>query len=125
MNCHEFRQSLFAYTEHQLGDGERATLEGHAQACSGCGDLLQRASELTCKDFVAFLQAHLDDELEPEQARVFRRHLEFCPPCVDYLDAYEKTVSLGREVCQADGGLPEEVPEQLIRAVLEAQRRAT
>ncbi len=123
MNCADYKKSLYDFVEGQLDEGASADVEGHASACPPCGDLLQRWREMTCRQLVGFLQDFLDGELEAEQARVFRRHLEFCPPCVDYLDGYEKTVALGKEVCRADGKMPEQVPEQLIRAVLDAQRR--
>ena len=78
---------------------------------------------MTCRELVDFLMAYLDDELPEAQRAEFREHLGACPPCVTYLDTYRETVRLGREVCAApDGPVPEDVPEQLVAAILRARR---
>ena len=61
--------------------------------------------------------------LPEEQARTFREHMDECPPCINYLESYRETVRLGREVCRgADDAIPDDVPEQLVQAVLAARR---
>ena len=78
---------------------------------------------MTCREFVEFLMAYLEDELASDQLAAFRQHLEDCPPCVTYLDTYRETVRLGREVCaDLDGPVPDDVPEALVTAILEARR---
>ena len=78
---------------------------------------------MNCREFVDFLMAYLDGELPEVQANAFRQHMSDCPPCVTYLDTYRETVRLGGEVC-ADpaGAIPEDVPEELVQAVLAARR---
>ena len=71
---------------------------------------------------VNFLMAYLDEELSPEQRRVFDEHLEQCPPCVVYLDTYREATALGRSVCANDDPVPDEVPEELVQAILGARR---
>jgi anti-sigma factor (TIGR02949 family) len=77
---------------------------------------------VNCREFVDFLMAYLDGELEPTQAEVFRRHMRACPACVDYLDTYRQTIELGRGICETpDAAVPDDVPEALVRAILAAR----
>ncbi len=79
---------------------------------------------MTCKEFIDFLMAYLDGELEAETARVFEEHMKLCPPCVDYLESYKVTVALGRKACaDEDAEVPPEVPEGLVKAILAARRK--
>lgn len=79
---------------------------------------------LTCREFADFLMAYLDGELPEEQRRAFEEHVAICPPCVHYVDTYKETVRLGRELCSEAGGPPpEDAPESLIQAILEARKR--
>jgi hypothetical protein len=41
---------------------------------------------------------------------------------VGYLESYRETIRLGREACEPDGPLPEEVPEELVEAILASRR---
>lgn len=78
--------------------------------------------EMTCREFVEFLMAYLDEELPGGQRRVFEGHLQDCPPCKTYLETYRETVELGRRVCDGEVAPPEDVPESLVRAILAARR---
>ncbi len=78
----------------------------------------------TCRDLADFLMDYLDGELPEVQRDEFERHLHACPPCVAYLETYKQTVRLGKSVCQGpDEPVPDDVPEQLVRAVLAARRK--
>ena len=79
---------------------------------------------MTCKEFVEFLWQYLEAELSESQRRTFDEHLADCPDCVSYLDSYRATVRLAR-AAQADdrAELPGDVPEELVRAILEARRK--
>ncbi len=77
---------------------------------------------MNCREFVDFLMQYIEDELPEEQAAVFRQHMLDCPPCETYLDTYRETVRLGRGVCREDESLPDDVPEALVAAILEARR---
>ena len=44
-----------------------------------------------------------------------------CPSCVDYLKTYEQTVRLAK-TCAGDP-MPDEVPESLVQAILEARKK--
>lgn len=79
---------------------------------------------MTCKEFIDFLMAYIEGELEPEAATVFEQHMQLCSPCVDYLESYRKTVELGRMVCvEDDADVPDDVPEGLVKAILEARKK--
>ena len=78
----------------------------------------------TCREVLDFLSAYLDGELAPEVRAGFERHLQLCPPCVEYLESYRETLRLEREAYDLDGPVPREVPEELVRAILESTRRA-
>ncbi len=81
---------------------------------------------VTCKELVDFIIDYLDGELPPGEREVFQSHLDECPPCRKYLDTYQTTIRLNREAFsigdRACGDVPE-VPEELIRAILDAKRR--
>jgi len=80
---------------------------------------------MTCREIVDFLMAYLDGELPAEQKALFEKHLGCCPPCVDYLESYRLTIRLEREACAGEGKGCEEVPEDLIRAILAARKQGS
>ena len=78
---------------------------------------------MTCSEFTEFLDRYIDGDLPPEEAREFERHLGVCRECVRYLDTYKRAVELGKDAFGGAGKeLPEDVPEDLIRAILAARR---
>lgn len=78
---------------------------------------------MNCQEFTDFLMTFLDGELEGERRRIFVRHLDECPPCVDYLETYRRTVELERTLCEhPDDPVPSDVPEELVTAILVARR---
>jgi anti-sigma factor RsiW len=78
---------------------------------------------ISCRDLVDFLRAYLDGELEAGERARFEAHLEICPDCVDYLDSYRETIGLAREAWHgAEEPALEEMPEELVRAILAARR---
>jgi anti-sigma factor RsiW len=77
---------------------------------------------MTCREFVDFLMDYLDGDLPRSQKLTFESHLQDCPECGVYLDTYRETVRLGKELlCPADDALPEEVPADLVEAILAAR----
>lgn len=78
---------------------------------------------MTCKEFVDFLMSYLDRELSEAAHSDFEGHIGDCPSCATYLDQYRETVRLGKTICADPAGpVPEDVPEQLVAAVLAARR---
>ncbi len=78
---------------------------------------------ITCQQLIDFIMSYLDDELPADQRAEFERHMAACPSCVDYLKTYETTVSLAK-TCAQDDAVPDEVPESLVQAILEARKKA-
>ena len=67
---------------------------------------------------------YMDRELSPAERAEFEGHISDCPPCEVYLDPYRDTVRLERELCpDPEGHVPEEVPEELVAAILAARAR--
>jgi anti-sigma factor RsiW len=77
---------------------------------------------ITCRELIDFLLDYLDGELADGVRRVFEAHLAECPPCRDYLASYRVTIRLAAD-CAAHEGDAEEMPEDLVRAVLAARPR--
>jgi anti-sigma factor RsiW len=82
-------------------------------------------NHMTCRDFVEFMMDYVSGALPEDVARQFETHIELCPPCVDFLKSYRTTVEMGRSLgcCDSDAPVPEDVPEELIQAILTAKRR--
>lgn len=74
---------------------------------------------LTCQELIGFLAAYVDGDLTAEERVRFDAHLAVCPHCVDYLRGYRESVRLGKAAF-AD---VDEVPEELVDAILAARRR--
>ena len=80
--------------------------------------------DLTCREFVEFLDDYLAHALAGEARSSFEKHLSDCPPCVAYLQTYEQAIRMGRAALKgSDEHVPEAVPEDLVRAILTARRR--
>ena len=79
---------------------------------------------ITCKEFEDFVLRYLDGELSGRQKAILKLHLAICRECRDYLAAYQRTVELGRGVFGSpEEPVPEDVPEDLVRAILDARGR--
>jgi anti-sigma factor RsiW len=80
---------------------------------------------VTCREFTAFLADYLAGELPSPQREAFHAHLAECPSCVAYMNTYQETILLGRAAFRpAEEDVPNDVPEELVQAILSARRRA-
>lgn len=78
---------------------------------------------MTCKDFIEFLLDYLEGGLPWAQKALFEEHLSVCSSCVAYLDNYRDVVELSKAaLCDPETPIPEEVPEDLVAAVLAARK---
>jgi anti-sigma factor RsiW len=69
---------------------------------------------ITCQELINYLIDYVSDDLTPEQKAHIDHHLEFCPPCVTYIDTYKTTIRLTR-------ALPmKPVPPELIARLKQA-----
>jgi anti-sigma factor RsiW len=71
---------------------------------------------MTCRECAELLMEFLSGELNAEQCERIRLHLEDCPPCAIYIETYQITIRLTRQLPY--GELPPEVAQRL-RAALE------
>jgi anti-sigma factor RsiW len=122
MNCADFHAHLHAYYVGTLTAVQRRGIEQHATACADCGRLYALAQELSCREFVEFLDDYVQGRLAPERRAVFERHIAICGDCTKYLDGYRKTLRATRAAAEQDAQEPPpSLPEDLIRAILEAR----
>ena len=71
---------------------------------------------LTCKEVNGFLEAYLDDSLDPDTQAQFERHIQRCETCRTYLEQYRTTIALVKEADPAaDSPVP---PEPLVKETL-------
>ena len=87
------------------------------------GTMLRRMpGMITCREFEEFVLRYLDGELPPRQVKRFEWHLRLCRECREYLAAYKHAVEIGQAVLgPAQDPVPDDVPEDLIKAVLESR----
>lgn len=123
MNCEELKALVFGYFEGVLSEEQRAAFDTHHQGCESCAEFVATAKSLNCQEFTEFLADYFDGDLSAGQKAVFGRHMDLCPPCREYLKSYEQTVHIGKQVCCEGQALPPDVPEKLVRAILEARKR--
>lgn len=83
--------------------------------------LLTSKPYITCRQLIDFMASYRDNELTPDQRTELDRHLAVCPSCVAYLKTYEQTVLLAK--ASIDDPVPDEIPEPLVKAILEARRK--
>jgi anti-sigma factor RsiW len=79
---------------------------------------------VTCRELADFIADYLSGELSADIRAAFDRHLALCANCRTYLASYEETVKLGKAAFDdGDADVPANVPEQLVRAILDAAAR--
>ena len=80
---------------------------------------------MTCREVYDFLDDYLGAELPESTRRDFVTHIDRCESCRRYLATYVKTrdVAIAAErASEKDDDAPSLPPEELIQAVLTAQR---
>ena len=75
-----------------------------------------------CKQVFALLSEYLDAELPAESCDQIRAHLADCPPCIEFLDSLQRTVSLCRE-CES-AAKPAPLSEEARKRMLAAWRNS-
>ena len=79
---------------------------------------------ITCREFEDFVQDYLADELPADEARRFERHMKICRECREYLAAYKVSLEVGQAALGPPAApVPDEVPEDLVKAVLDSRKR--
>jgi anti-sigma factor RsiW len=78
---------------------------------------------MTCREAMESLAEYLSDGLPSERRVAFDAHLATCPDCVAYLRSYAEAVQMAKGAFNRPEDLdPEDVPEELVRAILRARR---
>jgi anti-sigma factor RsiW len=81
---------------------------------------------MNCREFIEFLWQYLSAELSAEERAKFEAHLARCAPCVRYVQSYQETCRIGKlAFAPSEEPVPEEVPEELIQAILAAREKST
>ena len=75
---------------------------------------------ISCREVIDFLVDYLDGKLSPADLRRFERHLAVCESCVAYLQTYQQTVRLARDLDEET-----DLPEELVAAVLASRPRGS
>jgi hypothetical protein len=76
---------------------------------------------LTCRAVIGLLMEYLEQTLGADVVGPFETHLERCPPCRAYVNTYQKTQELTRQVTRVP--IPEDLKERLRLLLLEQLRR--
>jgi predicted anti-sigma-YlaC factor YlaD len=77
---------------------------------------------ITCEEFEEFIADYFEDDLSRKQKIIFEMHLRMCRECRDYLAAYRRTMEISHAIYEPDNvSMPEDIPEDLIKAVLDAR----
>ncbi|HZU36253.1 MAG TPA: zf-HC2 domain-containing protein [Gemmataceae bacterium] len=72
---------------------------------------------MTCRELIQLLIDFVSGELPPEHQALVQQHLQTCPPCVAYLQTYQHTIRLARQLpCQP---LPPDLDRRLRAALAE------
>lgn len=75
---------------------------------------------MTCREVTEFLREFVAGELPPEIQVEFDTHVTRCQDCVVFLDQYRATIVASRSAF----AIPDDVPEELVDAILRALDKA-
>jgi anti-sigma factor RsiW len=79
---------------------------------------------VTCQELIEFLDDYVSGNLAEASRNAFDAHLKTCPNCVNYLVSYQRTIEMSQKAFDAsEEPVPETVPEDLIKAIIEARRK--
>jgi anti-sigma factor RsiW len=80
---------------------------------------------ITCRQFEDFILSYFEGGLTDRERKLFEIHLKVCRECREYLAAYKASMEAAKQGLSDEAtALPDEVPEDLIAAVI-ASREAT
>jgi Putative zinc-finger len=70
---------------------------------------------MNCRECVELLLDFLAGDLDALHCEHIRQHLERCPPCIAYLESYEVTIRMTRQLTRTE--LPPAFAERLWKAM--------
>ncbi len=78
---------------------------------------------INCREFEEFLIDYFEDSLPKRQRLVFDIHMKICRECREYLVAFKRSIDVSKRVfADLDEELPDDVPEDLVRAIIDARK---
>ena len=78
---------------------------------------------ITCREFNDFIYEYVDGTLSEKQTVLFKRHMRICPMCRNFLKTYIATYKAEGQIFPYDDiDVPDEVPQELIDAILDIRR---
>ena len=83
--------------------------------------------QMTCAEFEEFVDSYVEGTLPYVTKVRFEMHMGACPMCRSYVAAYQMTKKLGKAVFdrEANESVPDDVPQDLIEAILEAKKKSS
>ena len=79
--------------------------------------------DMTCREFVEFIDRYLAGELSALQRLTFAIHMSLCRNCANYLRTYKQTIAASKAAfADPDAQVPSDVPEELVAAILAARK---
>jgi len=75
---------------------------------------------LTCRKLIKFLDDYVEGRLPEKDRKKFEKHLHLCPPCLEYLESYRKTIETTRDALTVDDCDCQEMPDELIKVIVQA-----
>ena len=96
--------------------------DGRAGTREGSDPMTTHPKHLTCRELVGFAADWIDGKLDVTERTRCDAHVAACPDCATYLRTYAETIRLAK-AAHADEPTSPDVPEDLVRAILDAQRR--
>lgn len=76
---------------------------------------------MNCRECSTFLDEYFDGTLEQTTRVSFEFHLSRCANCERYLESYRATLSLERVAFDDPDARRPDIPEDLVRAILDAR----
>jgi predicted anti-sigma-YlaC factor YlaD len=80
---------------------------------------------MNCRECATFLDEYFDGTLEQTARVSFEFHLSRCRNCERYLESYRATLTLERVAFDDAADKRPDIPEDLVRAILDARASRT
>ena len=78
---------------------------------------------MSCAQFDEFICNYLDGKLPLWQRLKFKIHLGMCKDCRHFLAAYKTSIELQQRILRTpDAPVPDDVPEDLVQAILKTRK---
>ena len=96
--------------------------DGRAGTREGPDIMTTPRKNLTCRELAEFAADWVDGTLDATDRTRCEAHVAACPDCATYLRTYAETIRIAKDA-HADEPTSPDVPEDLVRAIMDARRR--